>query len=102
MVEGLPVHGYVDQPQSAIDLVNTLKLAEESLLRMMDEMRDKGHQYDQRWLAIARTQLEQGYMALNRSIFKPTRVKLPGDGQLTDEQLTEGFARAKAAMGDPP
>jgi hypothetical protein len=79
MIEGLPVHGYVAQPQSAIDLVNTLKLAEESLLRMIDEMRDKGHQYDQRWLAIARTQFEQGYMALNRAIFKPERAKLPGD-----------------------
>jgi hypothetical protein len=79
MIEGLPVHGYVPQPKAAIDLVNTLKLAEESLLRMIDEMRDKGHQYDQRWLAIARTQFEQGYMALNRAIFKPERAKLPGD-----------------------
>ena len=79
MIEGLPVHGYVAQPKAAIDLVNTLKLAEESLLRMIDEMRDKGHQYDQRWLAIARTQFEQGYMALNRAIFKPERAKLPGD-----------------------
>jgi hypothetical protein len=79
MIEGLPVHGYVPQPKAAIDLVNTLKLAEESLLRMIDEMRDKGHQYDQRWLAIARTQFEQAYMALNRAIFKPERAKLPGD-----------------------
>ena len=79
MIEGLPVHGYVAQPKAAIDLVNTLKLAEESLLRMIDEMRDKGHQYDQRWLAIARTQFEQAYMALNRAIFKPERAKLPGD-----------------------
>lgn len=79
MIEGLPVHGYVAQPKAAIDLVNTLKLAEELLLRMIDEMRDKGHQYDQRWLAIARTQFEQAYMALNRAIFKPERAKLPGD-----------------------
>ena len=79
MQQGLPVHGYVDQPKAAIDLVNRNKLVEESLLRVMDEMRDAGHQYDQRWLAIARTDIERGFMALNRAIFRPTRVKLPED-----------------------
>jgi hypothetical protein len=79
MVEGLPVHGYVDQPQSAVDQVNRNKVIEEQLLRMLDTMKDQGHQFDQRWLAIARTDLERGFMCLNRAIFKPARVALPDD-----------------------
>ncbi len=31
------------------------------------------------WLAIARTQIEQGFMALNRAVFKPGRVRLAED-----------------------
>jgi hypothetical protein len=76
MQQGLPVHGYVDQPQKAIDMVNVNKVIEERILRIMDEMRDAGHQYDQRWLAIARTDIERGFMALNRAIFRPQRVTL--------------------------
>jgi hypothetical protein len=34
---------------------------------------------DARWIAIARTHIEQGFMALNRAIFKPERVKLETD-----------------------
>jgi hypothetical protein len=34
---------------------------------------------DKRWLLVARTQLEQGFMALNRAIFQPQRIALPGD-----------------------
>ena len=34
---------------------------------------------DQRWLAIGRTNIEMGWMAINRAIFKPDRVKLEGD-----------------------
>jgi len=35
--------------------------------------------FDQRWLSIAQSHFEQGFMALNRSVFKPSRVRLPGD-----------------------
>jgi hypothetical protein len=33
-------------------------------------------QYDQRWLSIARTMLEEGFMALNRAVFKPQRFDI--------------------------
>jgi hypothetical protein len=79
MERGLPVLGYQSQPQQAVDMVNANKEIEERILRMLDEMRDAGHQYDQRWLAIARTDIERGFMALNRAIFRPTRVRLPDD-----------------------
>lgn len=74
---GLPVAG--DRPQSAeaVALVNANKVGEEHLLRQMDVLKTKD--VDQRWLAIARTHIEEGFMALNRAIFKPERVKLPED-----------------------
>jgi hypothetical protein len=42
-------------------------------------MVNAGAQYDQRWLAIARTQFDQAWMALNRAVFRPQRIKLPDD-----------------------
>ena len=79
--KGLPVQGYRTQPQIAVDAVNQNKETEEKILRLIDDLQNgqlKGEafQADQRWLAIARTDLEKGFMALNRAIFKPERVKL--------------------------
>jgi hypothetical protein len=71
----LPVLGYKSQGIAAIDLVNDNKRVEEALLQTMDEMQGDAN-FDQRWLAIARTDIEKGFMALNRAIFKPDRVKL--------------------------
>lgn len=77
--QGLPIPGYRLQAQSAIDLVTENKRSEEQLLRLLDSMKMDGDKFDQRWLAIARTHFEQAFMALNRSVFKPERVKLPGE-----------------------
>lgn len=71
----IPVAGYKPQSQATIDLVNSNKREEERILRAMDALK-MSTDVDQRWLAIARTQIEQGFMALNRSIFKPGRVEL--------------------------
>ena len=80
MTQGLPVHGYKDQTQANIDMVNTNKIDEEHLLRMLDDMyASMDAAYDKRWLSIARTHFEQGYMALNRAIFQPGRVRLRTD-----------------------
>lgn len=83
---GLPVKGYQQQPQIAVDAVNQNKEAEEKILRLIDDLQNgtlNGESFiaDPRWLAIAKTQLEQGFMALNRAIFKPGRVRLEGDDQ---------------------
>jgi hypothetical protein len=78
MHKGLPIKGYVPQSDINIDMVNKNKRIEESILRVMDAMKETPA-FDQRWLAIARTHLEQGFMALNRSIFQPTRITLPED-----------------------
>lgn len=75
---GLPVSGYKPQSNTNVEKVNGNKIAEEALLRICDEMKND-HHVDQRWLAVARTAFEQGFMAMNRSIFRPGRVTLPGD-----------------------
>jgi hypothetical protein len=76
--DGLPVKGYQPQTQGAVDLVNSNKITEEQLLRTLD-VYAAGDMIDKRWLAVARTHFEQGFMALNRSVFRPGRVRLPED-----------------------
>jgi hypothetical protein len=77
---GLPVPGYRPQSDAAIRLVTAFKQAEEALLRQLDVLKDNPA-YDQRWLSVARTHFEQGYMALNRAVFRPERIRLPEDDQ---------------------
>lgn len=76
--EPMPVKGYTTQSDARITLVNISKEIEERTLRMLDDLA-KSNDVDKRWLAIGRTHLEQGFMAVNRSIFNPQRVKLPED-----------------------
>lgn len=78
--EGLPVPGYRPQSSEAVELVKVNKELEERVLRVLDALAGLGEVIDQRWLAIGRTHIEQGFMAVNRSIFRPGRVALPEDG----------------------
>lgn len=73
--QGLPVEGYRPQTDTAVELVNTNKKMEEAVLLVLDKLA-ADPDVDKRWLAIGRTHIEQGFMAINRSIFKPARVKL--------------------------
>lgn len=74
------VKGYTEQPPDKIDFVNLHKEAEERILRTLDDYCDLEPNFtDRRWLSIARTHFEQGFMALNRAIFQPQRIALPGD-----------------------
>jgi hypothetical protein len=54
--------------------VNGFKKIEEQILRLLDGMKE-GTDIDQRWLAIGRTNIEQGFMAVNRSVFRPGRIE---------------------------
>lgn len=76
----LPVSGYKAQSAENVDFVNGIKHAEEELLRKLDDMRSCAG-IDQRWLQTGRTHIEQGFMAIVRSVFQPGRIALPGDGQ---------------------
>lgn len=71
----LPVSGYTSQSELNVARVNEMKEAEERVLRKLDFLKED-HTIDQRWLAIGRTQIEQGFMAVNRAIFKPTRINI--------------------------
>lgn len=78
--KGLPIPGYRDQSETAVDLVKQHKHEEERLLRHLDALPSHPQApIDGRWLAVARTHFEQGYMALNRAVFQPARVSLPED-----------------------
>lgn len=84
--KGLPVSGYVPQTSDNIDLVNANKRMEERVLRQIEAIQEISRsphiavEYDMRWISVARTHIEQGFMALNRAIFRPGRVSLPEDG----------------------
>jgi hypothetical protein len=88
MNSGLPVAGYTPQPSTNIEEVNINKRLEEEVLQRLDDLQrtvvprvpagwdQTSPLCDARWLAIARTHIEQGFMAANRAIFRPQRVKL--------------------------
>lgn len=74
--KGLPVKGYKPtQPEWAIAAVNKIKVLEERLLRELDDLVTKGTDVDQRWVALARTQIQIGCMGACRAIFQPQRIE---------------------------
>lgn len=75
-----PIKGYQNVSSEKQDLVNQNKEAEERILRQLDHLATLGF-IDQRWLAMGRASIENGFMQINRSIFVPSRVKLPEDGE---------------------
>lgn len=104
--KGLPVAGYKAQSDDKVGLVIRNKELEERVLRVIDElMCDDG--IDRRWLSVGRTHIEQGFMAVNRAVFQPGRVKLPDDvielpeGAVgEDENLTHEEAKRRKTIVD--
>lgn len=76
--KGLPVSGYVNQNAANVALVNANKELEERVLRAAEAIQ-KTSGMDARMAAIAITQIQQGFMWLNRAVFQPERIKLPED-----------------------
>jgi len=76
-LQGLPVQGYRPQSEEAVLIVNIMKATEEKLLRALDDLAERDD-IDKDWLEIGRKQIEQGFMAVNRSVFRPARARLPG------------------------
>lgn len=73
-----PVHGYTDKTPDSVKVVNRNKLIEELLYRQTDAMRAMPD-VDQRLVSVALTDFEKAFMALNRAVFKPTRLVGPID-----------------------
>lgn len=80
-IENSPVKGYTDQSKDRVELVNKFKILEERLLREIDQLAEvqPAGPFDMRWTAVARTHFQEGFMALNRSVFQPQRIALPED-----------------------
>lgn len=112
----LPVQGYTPQSSDKVALVNEFKQDEERLLRKIDALDEKivGHPiksggtlvdqgllvvtgyrkladapYDPYWLMIARQHFSEGFMALNRAVFQPQRIRLPEDDGNAPRQVNE-------------
>lgn len=70
------IKGYRDLTVEEIATMNRLKELESLVLDIVDEMKERD--FGQRWVGIGLTHIEQGFMALNRSVAKPQRVKVRG------------------------
>lgn len=86
---GLQVAGYKPQSDAKVALANEGKELEERYLRWLDKLAAQNgppdasgtvpQVCDPRFIALAKTNIQQGAMWAVRSIFQPGRVKLPED-----------------------
>ncbi|MFK4444656.1 hypothetical protein ABH944_004840 [Caballeronia udeis] len=65
------IKGYRDLSQHEIDLMNHVKNEAAAVGILFDGL-EAAEGIDKRWLAIAKTDLQKGFMALVRSIAQPT------------------------------
>ncbi|AGC36194.1 hypothetical protein B7L88_gp094 [Rhizobium phage RHEph10] len=75
----LPVTGYTPVEDDKVQLVNSIKIEEERILRRLDELKAGGQKYDQRFVALAMTYVQVGMMLAYRGVFQPERITLPED-----------------------
>lgn len=71
--------GYTAVTTDTRRTVDQNKELEEIILRRLDALAETNA--DKRWLAVGRTHIEQAFMAINRAVFKPQRIKLDGDNE---------------------
>lgn len=65
------ITGYRDLSQEEIDAMNKSKALASQVDDFIQELEKNGY-VDKRWLAIAKTDLQKAFMALTRSIAKPS------------------------------
>lgn len=65
------IKGYRDLTQAEINAMNHIKTAGESVGDLLEQVA-KIPGVDPRWVAIAKTELQQGFMALTRAVARPT------------------------------
>lgn len=64
------IKGYRDLTQSEIDTMNSIKSKAEEVGALIEGMQSSD-EFDQRWVSIAKTELQQGFMAAVRAVAKP-------------------------------
>jgi hypothetical protein len=82
------VKGYKEASGKKVAQVNFHKALEERIIREIETLEKSGCDgpADPRWLKIAATQIQQGFMALNRAIFNPGRLSDEDIAQIRDER----------------
>jgi hypothetical protein len=65
------ITGYRDLSQIEINAMNNVKELGNEIGKLIEEM-ETIHDIDQRWVAIAKTDLQKGVMAAVRAIAQPT------------------------------
>jgi hypothetical protein len=68
--ERVPIVGYRQLSVHEIEAINFIKYMGIEIGKMCDKV-DQMHDIDKRWLAIGKTNLQQGLMAITRAIAKP-------------------------------
>jgi hypothetical protein len=79
------ISGYGELEQEAIDAMNELKAHESQIINYLASLARVHKQhlhapdgmtnaYDGRWLAIAKTHIQQGFMAANRAVARPEEL----------------------------
>jgi len=64
------IKGYRDLSQAEIDAMNNIKNLASQVGDLINELKDDPN-VDQRWLSIAQTDLQKGFMSAVRSVAKP-------------------------------
>ena len=64
------IKGYRELSQDEIDLMNRIKEKSAEVGALFDDLQSLDS-VDKRWASIGKTQLQQGFMALTRSVAKP-------------------------------
>lgn len=64
------IAGYRDLSQEEVQLMNSVKELGNSVGALVDQL-SRNPDFDPRWVAIAQTDLQKGFMALVRSIARP-------------------------------
>lgn len=65
------IKGYRDLSEGEIKAMNAIKSEAERIGLLVEEL-EHNPDLDQRWVAIAKTSLQQGFMAAVRSVAQPT------------------------------
>lgn len=65
------ISGYRELSQEEIDAMNSIKELASAVGILVEELEDNPS-LDQRWVAIAKTDLQKGFMAAVRSVAQPT------------------------------
>ena len=64
------IKGYRDLSQSEIDAMNAVKAKAEEVGFLIEELQSN-KQLDQRWVSVAKTDLQKGFMAAVRAVAQP-------------------------------